>query len=256
MRLPIYTRHHIPFFHDKTEKEFKEDNYEHFDPMVIRQSALHLMDELWGQYPMQGVLDFSERIDKNIKLESIVEIGCGVGRWIGNWAQQIPEAECWGIDYSYQMLKRAREVWVAGDEIALNLSKYGFAAAHKIQGQSLSNLQFGLAKATTLPFEDQSQDLVLNSFLFDRLNDPQQGLKEMYRILRPGGHLLMITPLNFFNAQLWSQYYPPIKIHQLIRNIGFEVLDWQEDLLLDEPLDIRGNIVRWKCIAIHAKKAD
>ena len=48
MKIPIQTRQGIPFFHDKNEKEFQQDPYERYDPMVIRQSALHLADELWG----------------------------------------------------------------------------------------------------------------------------------------------------------------------------------------------------------------
>ncbi len=254
MHPPLRHRHQIPFFYPKSEKEFQEDSYERFDPMVIRQSALHLMDELWRHYPMQAVLDFSKQIEFPDNISSIAEIGCGVGRWIAELAKRFPSADCWGIDYSYQMLKRAQEVWVAGDEVYINLARYGFSTAHKIRRRSLSNLQFGLAKANDLPFADESQDLVINSFLLDRLNDPIQGLGEMRRILRPGGNLILITPLNFLLPKLWDLYYPPIKLHNLLIKMGFEIMDWQDDMMIDEPLDRRGNVVRWRCVGMHLRK--
>ncbi len=252
MKTPLYTRRQIPFFHDKTEKEVQQDPYERFDPMVIRQSVLHLADELWGTYPMQGILDFSKIIADTALLD-IVEIGCGLGRWIAHWAQMHPNANCWGIDYSYQMLKHAHEVWIEGNPIPLNLSRYGFASAYNIKGHQLGNLQFALAKAATLPFGNQSQDLVLSSFLFDRLDDPIQGLKEMRRIMRSGAAMVLISPLNFNQQKHWEQFHPPIKIYQILLQLGFEILDWQEDIIIEEPLDIRGNVVRWKCIGLAAR---
>lgn len=250
MKKPIRYRRDIPFFHDKTEKEISEDPYERFDPMVLRQSALHLADDLWETYPMQAVLDFAEDILGSSDPKNILEIGCSVGRWIAEWANKNPNAECWGLDYSYQMLKRAHEVWIKGDSIYLNLSRYGFSTNYKIKKTALSNLQFGLAKADALPFADHSQDIILNSFLLDRLDDPVLGLKEMQRILRPGGAIVLVSPLNFSKAQHWEKFHPPIKIYQLLVKMGFKILDWQEDLEIKEPLDVRGNSVSWKCIAV------
>jgi len=253
MKSPLRFRKQIPFFYDKSEKEIQQDPYERFDPMVIRQSALHLADELWGAYPMQDILAFSKPFLSLVQATNILEIGCGVGRWIATLAQAYPEAECWGIDYSYQMLKRAQEVWVDGKSVALNLAKHGFSATHQIQGIELANLHFGLSKASLLPFADQSQDLVVSSFLFDRLEHPISGIQEMQRVLRPDGILLLLTPLNFNTAKHWEQFYPPIKIHQTLIQMGFEILDWQEEINITEPLDLRGNAVHWKCIGLACK---
>lgn len=250
MQEPLLHRRDIPFFHNKTEQEIQQDPYERFDPMVLRQSALHLADDLWGSYPMQPIIDFSKIIPSTSPLKNIVEIGCGVGRWIAQWAKEFPNANCWGMDYSYQMLKRANEVWIKGDLIQLNLSRYGLPSNYQIEKTALNNLHFGLAKAATLPFDDQSQDLVVSSFLLDRLDDPIAGLKEMKRILKPDGRILMISPLNFSRAKHWETFHPPIKIYKTLVDLGFKILDWQEDILIEEPLDLRGNSVNWKCIGV------
>lgn len=250
MKAPIRVRQQIPFFHDKSAQEFQQDPYERFDPMVLRQSALHLADELWGQYPMQAIVDFTQPHLEASPLEQVVELGCSTGRWIAEVAQQFPTAICWGLDYSYQMLKRAQEVWVSGKDVSLNLSRYGFSATTLIKGQALKNLNFGLAKAEALPFAHQTQNLVLSSFLFDRLGDPVAGLKEIQRVLKPNGKMILISPLNFSQAQHWETFYPPIKIYSLLTNLGFEILDWQENLIIEEPLDHHGNTVQWNCIAL------
>ena len=254
MNPPILRRNDIPFFYDKTELEFQKDTYERYDSMVQRQTALHLADEIWGTYPIQSVIDFIvQHVPKN-EVKNILEIGCSTGRMVATLAKSYPNASCWGMDFSYQMLKRAHEYWVKGDSIYLDFSKQGYSKLLELQTKSISNLQFGLSKASDLPFDDHSQDYLIHSFLLDRLNDPEAALVEMFRVLRPFGKMCFITPLNFLQSQHWEKYYPPIKIHQLLINIGFEIVDWQDNVLIREPMDLRGNAVEWNCIQVVVSK--
>jgi len=253
MRPPLHHRTSIPFFYDKSPTESKKDTYERYDPMVIRQTMLHLADDLWGQYPLQPVLDFVKPHLPTAPL-TITELGCSVGRWIATLAQDYPKADCWGLDFSYQLLKRAQEFWVEKSEIQINTSHLGFSGIKNIMGHKLENLHFGLAKAADLPFADDSQDLVVHSFLLDRVADPAVALKENFRVLSPNGILIFVTPLNFQEAKLWTDYYPAIKIHQLMTQMGFTILDWREDLEIKEPLDARGNAVVWRTIGVVAQK--
>ncbi|NJN78046.1 MAG: methyltransferase domain-containing protein [Saprospiraceae bacterium] len=250
---PIFDRKGIPFFHQKTALEFQQDVYERYHEMVVRQAALHLADEIWGKYPFQAVFDFAETHYSNQEISTILELGCSVGRWIGTLAKRYPKATCWGIDYSYQMLKCANDFWVNGKEITIDLSDKGFAEL-LIKGEKLSNLHFGLAKAENLPFNENSQDLIVNSFLIDRLENPRNGLEEMYRVLKPNGKLIVISPLNFQKAEHWKRYFPPIKIQYILKKIGFKILEWNENIEINEPLDFRGNSVRWKCLGFVVTK--
>ena len=253
MRSPLLHRKSIPFFYDKSPGEFQKDRYERYDPMVIRQTALHLADELWDQYPLQPVFDFAQpHLPTSPK--NVVELGCSVGRWIAILAQQYPKATCWGIDFSYQLLKQAKEFWVRKKSIQIDTSRLGFSGIRNLEGFALENLQFGLAKASNLPFDDNSQDLLIHSFLLDRVEDPMTALKEHYRVLSPNGILIFVTPLNFQEAKLWEKYYPAIKIHQMLTLLGFSILDWKEDLKITEPLDARGNALVWQTIGIVAQK--
>lgn len=253
MKPIVSTRNGVPFFHQKTPLEFQQDIYERYDEMVVRQSALHLADDIWGRYPFQAVFDFAEKRYPKETKGNILEIGCGVGRWIAMLSKRYPQATLWGIDYSYQMLKRANDFWVAGKEIQVDVSNKGLAKQNLI-GSKLNNLHFGLAKAESLPFDDGSQDLVLSSFLLDRLEHPIQGLEEMYRVLKPNGKVILITPLNFNKKEHWESIYPPAQLLKVIKEIGFEILDWNEQIVVHEPLDVHGNFLTWNCLGFVGEK--
>jgi ubiquinone/menaquinone biosynthesis C-methylase UbiE len=252
---PISFRKNIPLFYNKTEEEIRKDQYERYDPMVIRQSALHLFDELWAGYPMQEVLDFAQEHWPKSEVKNVVELGCSVGRWIAEITETNPKANCWGIDYSYQLLRQASDIWIHGKVDNLDFSRIGFPNNYRIEKKPLQNLRFGLAKAEKLPFDDESQDMVLSSFLFDRLQDPIQGVLEMKRVLKKGGKMIMVTPLNFIKSEHWKQFDPPVKLYHQLTDLGLEVLDWREDMIIKEPLDARGNEIVWRCIAVVATKS-
>jgi ubiquinone/menaquinone biosynthesis C-methylase UbiE len=250
---PLTTRKGIPFFYNKTELEFQQDIYEHYHDMVVRQSALHLADQFWEKYSFQPIIDFAQLHYSTETNINILEVGCGVGRWIASMAKHYPKSSCWGIDYSYQMLKRANEFWVEGKEISIDLTDKGLDQ-HTHKGEQHHNLTFGLAKAEHLPFAENSQHMVLSSFVLDRLDNPIKGLEEMYRVLKTSGKLILVSPLNFKSADHWKMYYPPSQLSNLLTEIGFEILDWNEDIIVNEPLDGHGNSVRWNCLGFVVSK--
>ncbi len=51
-----------------------------------------------------------------------------------------------------------------------------------------------VAEADSLPFDDSSQDYVVNSHVIEHLPDPIKAIKEWVRVVRPGGIILLIIP--------------------------------------------------------------
>lgn len=96
----------------------------------------------------------------------VLELGVGTGK---NFAYYPPEARVTGIDLSPRMLERARER--AADAVAVDLQ---------------------VADAQALPFPDASFDTVVATFVFCSVPDPLQGLREAYRVLVPGGKLVLL----------------------------------------------------------------
>ena len=65
----------------------------------------------------------------------------------------------------------------------------------------LSNIHFELGDAAQLPFEDETFDAVMSSQVFEYLQNVSGGLREMYRVLRPGGRVLIHD--TDWGALLW-----------------------------------------------------
>jgi ubiquinone/menaquinone biosynthesis C-methylase UbiE len=95
-----------------------------------------------------------------------LDVGCGTGRWLRRYQQMGVRAV--GLDATQDMLRRA------------------------ITGGLKSPLV--AARAQKLPFQDSTFDLVSDVTVVQHISSPeQQGvLNEMVRVLRPGGHLLLI----------------------------------------------------------------
>lgn len=79
------------------------------------------------------------------------------------------------------------------------------------ENRASAALALGCARAETLPCADGVFDLVCCSWVLEHLPDPARALNEMARVLRPGGHLIFLTPnalhpLVMFNrATRWAR---------------------------------------------------
>src|SRR5205807_7355688 len=67
------------------------------------------------------------------------------------------------------------------------------------RARGLSKVKHGAAEA--LPYEDASFDLVTGLDVVEHLDDDLSGLREMRRVLRPGGRALLFVPAFMF---LWG----------------------------------------------------
>jgi SAM-dependent methyltransferase len=128
---------------------------------------------------------------------SILDVGCGLGILTRRLAQLAPNGNVWGIERSIdQLAKTVRD---------------------------LPNLHFQQADAHLLPFEENSFDVVFCRFLLEHVAHPAQVLKEMRRVLKPGGKLFVQENnilINTFDPDcprfdaVWRQF---VKLQQLHR---------------------------------------
>ena len=238
----------FPLHYAKTPTEIAADRYERWDPTVLRQVILHQCDAVHGgAYPSAPALDYLRQWLPAGVRKRVVEVGCGVGRMIAEIAASHPTWTCSGLDYSAALLRQAHRTYTRADEQLIDAARFGWGRP-TVTGRRIENLDWGLAKAEALPYAETSIDAVLSSFLLDRLDDPLAALAEWRRVLRPGGRVIGVTPLNFYRAKLWAHYYPPVKLVQAVIQHGWTVVDWQERIAVTEPLDGHGNAVHWNAV--------
>src|SRR6266850_2699521 len=101
----------------------------------------------------------------------ILDVGCGTGANLQMLAQH---GESEGVDVSSEALEFCR-------------------------ARGLAKVKQGAAES--LPYEDASFDLVTGLDVIEHLDDDVAGLKEMRRVLRPGGRAVLFVPAFMF---LWG----------------------------------------------------
>jgi demethylmenaquinone methyltransferase/2-methoxy-6-polyprenyl-1,4-benzoquinol methylase len=107
-------------------------------------------------------------------------------------------ARVWGSDFAHPMLVRAQE------KSAVPLGKTRAWAAEP-GGARWPLTAYVEADALSLPFPDASFELVTMAFGFRNLANYESGLREIYRLLRPGGEAGI---LEF--AQARGRWFAPI----------------------------------------------
>jgi ubiquinone/menaquinone biosynthesis C-methylase UbiE len=65
-------------------------------------------------------------------------------------------------------------------------------AKRRQQAMGLGNLEWHVGNACALPFDKGAFDVVLTRYSFHHLPDPMVALREMNRVCRPGGRLVVI----------------------------------------------------------------
>jgi len=103
------------------------------------------------------------------KGEKVLDIGCGTGNFSIKLAKK--GAEVVGIDVSEAMLAKARK---------------------KAEKKNL-NIKFYKNDVTSLDFEDNSFDAVFSMAAVEFIDDIKKAFKEMKRVVKPGGKILLGT---------------------------------------------------------------
>ncbi|BAY86538.1 gamma-tocopherol methyltransferase [Calothrix parasitica NIES-267] len=149
-----------------------------------------LWEDIWGEHMHHGYYgadgkEQKERRTAQIDLieellrwsevqqaENILDVGCGIGGSSLYLAQKF-NANATGITLSPVQARRASERAV----------EFGL--------QDRANFQ--VADALNMPFTDNSFDLVWSLESGEHMPDKQKFLQECYRVLKPGGKLILVT---------------------------------------------------------------
>lgn len=134
------------------------------------------------------------------KPASVLDIGCGSGRLLRKVHDYWPQAQLSGVDPAQGMLEVAR--------------------------QFTPEARFYLGSGEALPLEDASVDLALSTISFHHWQDQAAGVREVARVLRPGGYFLLAD----FTLPTWlvwllprSRFHSAEQMRALFAQAGLDV---------------------------------
>jgi len=98
-------------------------------------------------------------------------------------------------------LSRAASVrWSQAQLLGVDPAEQMILEAARLNPQAIFKVGF----AESLPFPDESADIVVSSLSFHHWEDHQKGIHEIARVLRPGG-LLCLADHNMLLSKLWRE---------------------------------------------------
>lgn len=159
---------------------------------------------------------------------ALLDVGCGDGFYLNSVSQLFPAKKLIGTDFDKRSLQSAEK---------------------NIRGKNIKLVWADLMKS--LPFETNSFDEVVMSEVTEHLPYDVKGLKEVYRVLKPGGiacitvphanYPFLWDPINWtlehlfdthfkigFFAGIWNQHerlYTKDQIKDVVKKAGFEVIE-------------------------------
>lgn len=179
------------------EKELPREMMQHTYAILYEVEGTHW----WYRGRRRIISSFVKEICSRIKdrRPQILDVGCGTG---ANLVMLGEFGDAHGIDVSHDALSFCKE-------------------------RGLNRVRHGAAEE--LPYEDGTFDLVTALDVVEHLDDDAAGLREMRRVLRPDGRILLFVPAFMF---LWGlqdevsnhrRRYTLPQLLRVVREAGFEV---------------------------------
>jgi ubiquinone/menaquinone biosynthesis C-methylase UbiE len=132
--------------------------------------------------------------------ESVLDVGCGTGRLLRRANASWPDARLIGVDPANGMVETAKHL--------------------------TPNATFFTGMAEALPLNDASVDLAFSTISFHHWQDQAAGLREIARVLRPGGYFILadISVPDWVARVVHPQHFHgPAQMRALFTQAGFQV---------------------------------
>jgi ubiquinone/menaquinone biosynthesis C-methylase UbiE len=161
--------------------DYRQSVREHYDGLAGRLTAVTGL--LTGHEALAGRLIRREGFDVR-GCKRILDAGCGNGRYTRFLLREAAsDASITVFDYSQQMLLRARA---------------------RLRTMRVTQVAADLGR---LPYADECFDGAVCGWVLEHLPNPEPGLRQLARVLRPGGKLLLLTTEDTLTGALCSRLW-------------------------------------------------
>ena len=150
-------------------------------------------------------LKFVKRVVESIMVEHAVvaDLGCGAGVMLCDVLMRRPLWTGHGLDISQAAVDYAKRL-----------------AQHKGVAERAS---FTTGNIAGLPYTDGSLDLVIASEVIEHTPDPQLVLREIARVLRPCGHLILTMPMESHTPAHLQSLHRVEDLHLMCETAGLSI---------------------------------
>lgn len=128
---------------------------------------------------------------------SVIDCGCGPGSITADLAAFVAPGAVVGIDIEPRQLEAAEKL---------------------AKDRGVTNLKFQQGSVYEIPFPDATFDVAVAHFVLEHIRDPVRGLREIRRVLRPGGVAAIKDP--YYPA---FTFRPQIRALQLFEELSAKV---------------------------------
>jgi len=157
-----------------------------------------------------------------LKMNSILDVGCG----IGHWGQMLlpylsKDAKLTGIDPETQWIEAAKE---------------------RASNKKL-NSEYQLGSAEKIPYPDETFDMVTSQTVLIHVKDVDIAIKEMLRVLKPGGLLAVSEPNNSVSCLIFNNLNFNNPINETLDLIRFHLTTSRGKAVLNEGHNDLGDLI-------------
>jgi SAM-dependent methyltransferase len=166
--------------------------------------------------------DFLELMGRRWRLDqvhTVLDVGCGVGHWGRILAEVLPPAATIeGIDLEPEWIEVART-------------------------NAPSKFHYGIGDALAIPFDDGRFDLVTCQTVLIHVKDPLAAIREMFRVVKPGGLIVAAEPNNRVGTLMANSLSMDNSVDEILKAVRLQITGERGKRLLGEGDSSLGDLV-------------
>lgn len=188
--------------------EFDGANKEYFDQWASDYDSGRISK--WFQYTQMTTIGHLD-LKSNSK---VLDVGCGTGYAVMQLAELLLEGKACGIDISENMIQQAKA---------------------KVTDNIRARTEFVKASSDDIPYPENEFDNIICTNSFHHYPDPDKALREMKRVLRPSGRMVIFENAPDLSWYTWAwdkvlgfvekghiRYYSSHELGNMINDAGFK----------------------------------